>query len=63
MINMGHVRFENTYLALCECVDALTDEDWNDMSESEQGYAQELKDKCQEFIEKMEEKRSIINSF
>ena len=62
MINMGHVRFENTYLALCECVDALIDEDWNDISESEQRYAQELKDKCQEFIEEMEEKRSVINN-
>jgi len=63
MINMGHVRFENTYLALCECVDELIDEDWNEISESEQEYAQKLKDKCQEFIEEMEEKRSVIENF
>ena len=57
MTNMGHVRFENTYLALCECLDALTYEKFSNLSESEQEYAQDLKEKCQEFIEEMEEKR------
>lgn len=63
MINMGHCRFENTYLALCECVDALIDEDWNDLSESEQKYAKQLEEKCQELIQEMQEKRSVINNF
>lgn len=62
MINMGHCRFENTYLALCECVDALIDDDWNDLSESEQMYAKQLEEKCQELIQEMQEKRSVINN-
>ena len=57
MINMSNVRFENTYLAICECLDALILEKFEELSESEQKYAHKLKDKCQEFIEEMEEKR------
>ena len=54
MINMGHCRFENTYLALCECIDALQDNDWRDISESEYYYARQLKGKCEEFIEEID---------
>lgn len=49
MINMGHCRFENTYLALCECYDAMMD--YLEVSETEREYAEKLKEKCQEFIE------------
>lgn len=54
MVNMGHCRFENTYLALCECIDALQDNDWRDLSESEYYYARQLKGKCEEFIEEFD---------
>ena len=49
MINMGHCRFENTYLALCECYDAMMD--YSEVSETEREYAKKLKEKCQEFID------------
>lgn len=49
MINMGHCRFENTYLALCECYDAMWDN--SEISEREKEYAKMLKEKCQEFID------------
>lgn len=52
MINMGHVRFENTFLALEECVDALIDR--RSISESENRYRMLLLDKCREYIEECE---------
>ena len=52
MINMGHVRFENTYLALDECIDALIDR--KSISESENEYRILLLDKCKEYIEECE---------
>lgn len=52
MINMGHVRFENTYLALVECIDALTDR--KSISKSENKYRMRLLDKCREYIEECE---------
>ena len=52
MINMEHVRFENTYLALDECIDALIDR--RSISESENEYRMLLLDKCKEYIEECE---------
>jgi hypothetical protein len=52
MINMGYCRFENTYLALDECIDALTEKDT--ISASENNYRMLLLDKCKEYIEKCE---------
>jgi hypothetical protein len=52
MINMGHVRFENTYLALEECVDALINN--KTLSKSENEYRMLLLDKCKEYIEECE---------
>lgn len=49
MINMGYVRFENTFLALEECIDAL--ENNKPLSESEDMYRQSLYEKCKEYIE------------
>ena len=63
MINMGHCRFENTFFALCECIFALINNDWDELPESEIKYAKKLEDKCKEYIEKFSEKRSIINNF
>lgn len=48
MINMEHCRFENTYIALCECYDAMMD--YSKVSETERKYAEMLKEKCKEFI-------------
>ena len=52
MINMGHCRFENTYLALDECIDALINN--KSVSESENRYRMRLLDKCKEYIENCE---------
>ena len=52
MINMGHCRFENTHLALVECIDALIGR--NPISESENEYRMRLLDKCKEYIEECE---------
>lgn len=52
MINMGHVRFENTYLALDECIDALINN--KTISERENKYRMRLLDKCKEYIEECE---------
>jgi len=52
MINMGYCRFENTYLALNECIDALIDR--KTLSESENRYRMRLLDKCREYIEECE---------
>ena len=52
MINMGHVRFENTYLALDECIDALINN--KTISERENEYRMRLLDKCKEYIEECE---------
>lgn len=49
MINMGHCRFENTYLALEECYDAMLY--GGEISDQEIKYAKLLKEKCQEFID------------
>lgn len=48
MINMGYCRFENTYRALLECIDALIDED--SISESENKYRLSLYEACKEYI-------------
>lgn len=52
MINMGHVRFENTYLALDECIDALICN--KTISDRENKYRMRLLDKCREYIEECE---------
>ena len=52
MINMGNVRFENTYLALDECIDALINN--KTISERENEYRMRLLDKCKEYIEECE---------
>ena len=48
MINMGHVRFENTCLALEECIDALHGN--KAISPSENEYRLSLYEKCKEYI-------------
>lgn len=52
MINMGYCRFENTYLALDECVDALIKN--KTLSDIENKYRMRLLDKCKEYIEECE---------
>jgi len=48
MINMGHVRFENTYLALEECIEDLQGN--KAISPSENEYRLSLYEKCKEYI-------------
>ena len=52
MINMGYCRFENTYLALDECIDALIGN--KTLSDRENKYRMRLLDKCKEYIEECE---------
>lgn len=52
MINMSNVRFENTYLALVECINALIGR--KPISENENDYRMLLLDKCKEYIEECE---------
>ena len=59
MVNMGNVRFENTYLALEECVDALEFD--NRLGSSEVRYAKSLYEKCKEYIETYECNTPIEN--
>jgi hypothetical protein len=49
---MEYCRFENTYLALDECIDALIDE--KSISENENKYRMLLLDKCNEYIKECE---------
>lgn len=48
MSNMGYCRFENTYLALEECIDDLYDN--KAISPSENEYRLSLYEKCKEYI-------------
>lgn len=60
MINMGHCRFENTFLALDECIDSLVDR--RSISESENKYRMRLLDKCKEYIEECECYTPVIDN-
>lgn len=53
MLNMSYCRFENTYHALQECINALEDDD--NLSESEMSYMEKLKDALEEYNELAEE--------
>ena len=58
MMNMSYCRFENTYIALCECVSAINEmvnEEKNTLSESEENKRISLKVLCQEFIDACDE--------
>ena len=61
MINMSNVRFENTYLALVECINALIGR--KPISESENDYRMLLLDKCKEYIEENEYCTPRIESY
>ena len=53
MMNMGYCRFENTFFALEECVDALVIGE--DISDIETKYAEKLKEKCEKYLEEYNE--------
>ena len=50
MSNMSYVRYENTYKALEECLNALKNEGDYDISDSEKEFREDLKTLCQDFI-------------
>lgn len=54
MINIGYCRFENTALAMGECLDALTYNGVNQLSPSEAAYAKRLYELAKEYIETYE---------
>lgn len=51
MINMSYCRFENTALAVEECIDALNEDGLDSLSDSEKDYANRLHELAEEFIE------------
>lgn len=59
MINMGHVRFENTTAAMDECIEALYNDGLSEMSESERCYAEKLYERAKEYIEKYENEKKL----
>lgn len=54
MINLECCRFENTALAIGECLDALTYNGVNQLSPSEAAYAKRLYVLAKEYIETYE---------
>ena len=59
MGNMSYVRFENTYQDLQDCFEALCNESFDELSESEKKYAIKLVRLCRDisddFIDEVEE--------
>lgn len=51
MQNMSYVRFENTLQALHECMNALREEGFEELSESEKTACLELAELCKDFPE------------
>lgn len=56
-MNMGYCRFENTFMALKECEEALGDIGWNldELSEAERKSAVKLLDLCQDLASNLVE--------
>lgn len=54
MINMGHCRFNNTVLALEECIEALDSDGLDELSDSEKTYAKGLYDLAKDYIDQYE---------
>lgn len=50
-MNMKYCMFENTYRALRECEDQLTEQDISELSESEYEYAVKLLNLCGRFYD------------
>lgn len=54
MVNMDYIKFENTYKALMECSDHITD-CRETSSKSEVMYAQKLYELCKQFVDECDE--------
>lgn len=67
MANMSYCRFSNTSNDLFDCIAALTriadeEESWDDLSHEEQQAALKMRDRCEDFIDLLEEiQRDISN--
>lgn len=55
MANLSYCRFENTYKALQECEEALSNNGITALSESEKEYAEDLYALCKRYIQTYEE--------
>jgi len=51
MANMSYIKFENTLSDLEDCEKALSENDFNELSESEQQHAKWLIELCKEIAE------------
>ena len=47
---MSYCRFENTYRDLMDCIQALSDNGANDLTDRELGYAERMMTLCQEML-------------
>ncbi len=50
MANMSYCRFQNTYLDLLDCINALNDNGVNDLSDRELQYAERMLELCEEML-------------
>lgn len=51
--NMGYCKYENTYYALSECLEKVTEKE--DLSDREEIYKRMLLNLCKQFIDVMED--------
>jgi hypothetical protein len=54
MANMSYMRFENTLSDLQDCENALSEKDFEELSESEQKHAKRLIELCREIADNYE---------
>jgi hypothetical protein len=47
---MSYCRFQNTYLDLLDCINALNDNGVNDLSDRELQYAERMLELCEEML-------------
>ena len=60
MINMSYCRFEKTEIALEQCINALYENGFESLSESEKECAARLYDLAKDYINKYEVENEIL---
>ena len=59
---MGYCRYENTVLALEECIEALECDGLENLSDSEKTYAKGLQELANDYIEAYSKQKKQINN-
>ncbi|MCQ2739757.1 MAG: hypothetical protein MJ237_05975 [bacterium] len=57
-MNMSYCRFHNTYGDFCDCLDAI--QDCEELSESEEEYAERLYNAAKEYVTAYEERKEYM---